>query len=158
MALINCPNCKKQVFDGANECPNCKCNVKERLAEIRKQEEKKKSLEQVCPECKKTPSKTIYFEEKKGYYGWGDSIGHLVGYRETTLLKCTNCGWETIVYGDEYGFLFDGADINRPGTKEHKIYKERYCQDCGVKVFQGSNETRCPACLEKYDRRLPPRW
>jgi len=44
MALINCPNCKKQVWEGAYECPNCKCNVKERLAEIKKKLEEEKKI------------------------------------------------------------------------------------------------------------------
>ncbi|WP_461246907.1 hypothetical protein [Treponema sp. R6D11] len=154
MALINCPNCKKSVWDGASECPNCKCNVKERLAEIKKLEEKKKRLEQVCPECKNIPSKSTYYRENKKYYGWDDPSGKLTGYTEITILKCSNCGWETEIHGDSYGFLFDGADINRPGTKDHQIYKKIFCKDCGKELFHGKLFLGlCPDCQLIYSKK-----
>lgn len=32
MALINCPDCGKEVSDSAKTCPNCNSNIKEHLA------------------------------------------------------------------------------------------------------------------------------
>jgi DNA-directed RNA polymerase subunit RPC12/RpoP len=108
----------------------------------------------VCPECKNLSSKITYYNEnfKGSDY---QSNKKLVSYTEITFLKCSNCGWETEIYGDRYGFLIDGTNVNRPGTKEHKIYKAIYCQDCGKEIFQGDwtwGTSRCPYCQTKYAR------
>jgi predicted RNA-binding Zn-ribbon protein involved in translation (DUF1610 family) len=66
---------------------------------------------------------------------------------ETALIKCSNCGWEEEISGDTYELLFDGANVNRPGTKDHQIYKKRYCPDCGKQTFDGD---RCSSCQVKY--------
>jgi RNA polymerase subunit RPABC4/transcription elongation factor Spt4 len=43
MALINCPECHKQVSDKAKVCPHCKKNIEDKA--------------QLCPECNETISK-----------------------------------------------------------------------------------------------------
>jgi len=35
MSLINCPKCKKQISDAADECPSCKVRFRPRLTPIK---------------------------------------------------------------------------------------------------------------------------
>jgi hypothetical protein len=151
--MVNCPKCKKLVWKNAIECPGCKCNVKEELDKLKKLEEKKIRLERVCPVCKNIPSRTTYYEETF-YYIQGEKY-RLSGYNEVTLLRCNNCGWEEKITGDSYEFLHEGADVNRPGTKEHKIYQKKYCPDCGKQTIDGG---QCSQCLESRRNNWSSAW
>lgn len=57
MALINCPECGKEVSDKAEQCPNCGCNIVKYSKKIKKAEDKSKMKEK--KETRKTKNNKI---------------------------------------------------------------------------------------------------
>lgn len=58
MALINCPECSKEISSDSKKCIHCGCNVKKRLAQQKKEYER---THEVCHKCKKDKPKTDKF-------------------------------------------------------------------------------------------------
>lgn len=91
MALINCPECGKEISDKADSCPNCGCPVK-----VNNTSENEEYL--CCPKCH---SKELH-AEKKGYSGGkalagvvlAGGIGLLagtIGSKDIQII-CLKCG------------------------------------------------------------------
>ena len=138
MALTDCPECgKKGLSDTAAACPNCGFNIgnyfsqkrlaaekKERDAKAREEQQKRdaeKALiaQGICPKCKNKLEKVEYCV---------DESNHITGphYCRHNLTYCSSCRWEEdYSYSSANGPL-NGENVNRPGTKEHFIYKEDY--------------------------------
>ena len=75
MALINCPECKKEVSDSAESCPNCGHPISHKI---------------LCPNCKSPNIKKISGASKVGSAAmWGVfSMGKL-----TKTYQCKKCGY-----------------------------------------------------------------
>lgn len=105
MALINCPECQKEISDQAKTCPHCGLSVQKELAK-KKAEEEKKRVEELA----KNASPTI------------NAISHIVVFVIIALIigvivyacnkptydsddgKCDICGKKKTydLYGEEY--------------------------------------------------------
>ena len=64
MALIQCPECGRQVSDKARKCPHCGCPLEE-LEKKEPVKEKKKS-----EVLEKTPKEKKKLKQKDNYYNW----------------------------------------------------------------------------------------
>jgi len=100
MALINCPECKKQVSDSAKACPNCAFDVANYLLRKKIEQSKKWKEQGLCCEC----GNAEFVKKKKPYF---DSIYRRYKGNIITV-ECAACGWEDRLNGyyDEDGYIF----------------------------------------------------
>lgn len=146
MALINCPECGKQVSDKAYSCPNCGFPVraifaKENTAEM---SEKKK----ICPYCNSADiDKEGYCNDcgmkisilKDSQQKDGDSFSHIphticpkCGMKnETGVFTCRNCNYK-------YKYAEYNVIIPDFSSEFNGVYRR--------KLFGGLQEVCCPVC------------
>lgn len=145
MALINCPECGKQISDKAISCPNCGYPINFQNQQVQQNQE-----EYLC--CPKCGSRELHAEHK-GFSGGKALAGALVtggigllagtiGSKETqiTCLKCGNkfkAGEAKVVRN------------NMPASNANTIeVTYQMCRTCGYIHEDSIPPEKCPVCKE----------
>jgi tellurium resistance protein TerD len=153
MALINCPECSREISDKAEACPQCGCPIAKRQSSIKPvlppmiwEYEEPGYISVKCPSCGKSSNvkETSALKTTTGYKlnGEGQCACGLVFkeiYRDERI-KCPKCGSTEIVVqkeGFDAGSACCGAFLVGPlgllcGSKEaNKL--NRHCLNCAHK-------------------------
>ena len=145
MALINCPECGKEISDKATYCPNCGNPINQ---------QPQQAEEYLC--CPKCGSRELHAEHK-GFSGGKALTGALlvggigllagtIGSKDTqiTCLKCANkfkAGEAKVVKPNTTNYKAD-----RTNTITTKEQSTPYMCECGKWFFSEKEHVYCPKC------------
>lgn len=134
MALIECPECGKEVSTTASNCPNCGYNIKRIIQNCVACELNKKKMvlmnydkEQnilICPECShitkfRTPEEEAQIEQNRRLYEMQNS----------NKVKCPYCSSSNIGKISTVGRMVSTGLF---GLGSKKIGKQFHCNHCGA--------------------------
>lgn len=139
MALINCPECGKEISDKAASCPNCGCPMSRMPREL-SEHEKPKMFD--CAECGKPLPTGI---DKCVYCGKVYSIDRIIEKENATVtgrtgkkgIRCPKCGSRKfhtindIPIAKKIGELLTFGTVLASTKMEYRKDMSYICKECG---------------------------
>lgn len=118
MALINCPECGKEISDKAAACPHCGYPITTQQTQVKPEEDDKEYV--FCPKCMSTHVHT----EQKGFSG-GKALAGVVAFGGLGLLAGTIGSKNVLITCLKCGHKFKAGDAFIATRKEKdEILKE----------------------------------
>ena len=158
MALINCPECGKQISDKAVSCPNCGNPMNPQPQQIQQIVQPQQEEYLCCPKC---GSRELHAEHK-GFSGGKALAGALItggigllagtiGSRDTQI-TCLKCGKK--FKAGEARVVRNPSSVSI-STTQTAIPTKHVCSICGY-IYDGNTApTKCPICKAPSEKFQP---